>query len=337
MWYVGMDIHWKKTFICILNEDGKKIKTRTVTGPYPHVVAVLREELKGKCCKIVFEASTTYGWLFEQLSAIATNVQVAHPGHLRLIFRSKRKSDRVDAAKLAKLLYLDEVPVVHVPTLDVRAWRGLIEHRKRTVDKRTRAKNALRALLRTHAIVRPKNLWSKKGMAWLGELEFAHSGDTVRRDMLLEEILHFTRQIAIVEKELARIARGHPGVTLLRTIPGIGIRTAEAVMAYIDNPGRFRRNKSIGTYFGLVPCEDTSMKQRFGHITREGPSTVRRMLIEATWQSIRRSETIRAYFERVRRGDKERKKKALVATSHHLLRVMLSMLTSGETWRDTAA
>ncbi len=337
MWYIGLDVHTKKTFVCILNEDGKKIKTRAITGPYPHVVAVLKDLLKGQRCKIVFEASTTYGWLYEQLSTIATQVQVAHPGQLRLIFRSKRKSDRVDAGKLALLLYLDQVPVVHVPTLDVRAWRGLIEHRKRTVDKRTRAKNASRALLRTHAIWRPKNLWCKKGMAWLADVEFAHRGDTVRRDMLLEEVMHLTRQIATVESELARISQGHPGVTLLQTIPGVGIRTAEAVMAYIDNPGRFRRNKSIGTYFGLVPCEDTSMKQRFGHITREGPSTVRRMLIEATWQSIRRSETIRAYFERVQRGDKERKKKALVATAHHLLRTMLSMLSSGETWRDTAA
>ena len=337
MWYVGLDVHTNKTFVCILNEDGKRIKTRAITGPYPHVVAVLKDLHKGQRCKIVFEASASYGWLFEQLGAIATTVQVAHPGRLRLIFCSKRKSDRVDAAKLATLAYLDQVPLVHVPTLDVRAWRGLIEHRKRTVDKRTRAKNALRALLRTHVIARPKNLWSTKGMAWLAKVVFAHSSAAVRRDMLLEEIVHLTRQIVIVEKELARIAREHPGVALLQTIPGIGIRTAEAVMAYIDNPGRFRPNKSIGTYFGLVPCEDTSMKQRFGHITREGPSTVRRMLIEATWQSIRRSETIRAYFDRVQRGDKERKKKALVATAHHLLRVMLSMLLSGEAWRDTAA
>ena len=59
-------------------------------------------------------------------------MSVAHPGQLRLIFKGKKKCDRVDAAKLAKLLYLDAVPQVHVPSADVRAWRGLIEYRQRS-------------------------------------------------------------------------------------------------------------------------------------------------------------------------------------------------------------
>lgn len=83
---------------------------------------------------------------------------VAHPGHLRLIFRSQHKYDRADTEKLAKLLYLDEVPTVHVPGSDTRAWRGLTEHRHRCVAARTRAKNALRVLLRTHGIEAPRGL-----------------------------------------------------------------------------------------------------------------------------------------------------------------------------------
>ena len=80
---------------------------------------------------ICFEASTGYGFLFEQLSRIARQVVVAHPGQLRLIFRSKRKNDRVDAEKLAKLLFLDEVPPIHVPRLEVRSWRRLQQRIRR--------------------------------------------------------------------------------------------------------------------------------------------------------------------------------------------------------------
>ena len=65
---------------------------------------------------VCFEASAGYGYLFERLQRVARRVVVAHPGHLRLIFRSKRKNDRVDAEKLAKLLFLDEVPGVYVPS-----------------------------------------------------------------------------------------------------------------------------------------------------------------------------------------------------------------------------
>ena len=123
---------------------------------------------------------------------------------------------------------------------------------------------------------------------------------------------------------------------LLRTIPGVGPRTAEAVMAYIDQPKRFGRLKQVGSYFGLIPSQDQSYPiNRLGHITREGPATARKLLTEAAWQGIQRSPEIRAYYERLRREDPKRRKIALVATAHWLLRVMLSMLRSGEVARFT--
>ena len=107
-------------------------------------------------------------------------------------------------------------------------------------------------------------------------------------------------------------------------------RTAEAVVAYIDRADRFARNKQVGSYFGLVSSQDqTGDRNRLGHFTREGPATVRNLLTEAAWPGIRRSSHIRAYFERARGGDEQRKKIALIATAHYLVRVMHSMLRSG--------
>ena len=118
------------------------------------------------------------------------------------------------------------------------------------------------------------------------------------------------------------------------TIPGVGIRTAEAVMVYVDNPDRFNQIKAIGRYFGMVPSQDASAQSnRLGHITREGPSVVRHLVVEAAWQGIRRSAHLRAFYDRVRRADPVRKKIALVATAHYLLRTMLAMLRTGEVWR----
>lgn len=138
-----------------------------------------------------------------------------------------------------------------------------------------------------------------------------------------------------VEKLLANHSDTHPGVALVMTIPGIGIRTAEAVVAYIDCAERFHSNKSIGHYFGIIPRQDESAgKNRLGHITREGPSSVRGLAVEAARQGVRRSPRIRAYFERERRDNPKRRKIALVATAHYLLRVMLAMLRTGEVWRQ---
>ena len=128
MRYVGMDVHWPQTTICILNEYGRRVKRLTVRGPWKKVLSELaRIEGRWQAC---FEASTGYGWLHERPQAMAEKVAVAHPGQLRLIFRSKRENDRADAEKLAKLLYLDEVPTVYVPSAPVRSWRGMPERRK---------------------------------------------------------------------------------------------------------------------------------------------------------------------------------------------------------------
>ena len=97
-------------------------------------------------------------------------------------------------------------------------------------------------------------------------------------------------------------------------------------------------HKAIGDYFGIIPCQDASAgKNRQGHITREGPATVRRLVTEAAWQSIRRSARVRAYFRRVAGDDPGRRKIAVVAVAHYLLRVMLAMLQSGEVWRGEVA
>jgi transposase len=159
--------------------------------------------------------------------------------------------------------------------------------------------------------------------------------DALRRDLLGEELGEINGKIKRVEIELAKIADKHPGVQLLMTIPGVGIRTAEAVVAYVDKIERFSRMKQLGTYFGLVPCQDASANvNRLGHITREGPATVRKMLCEAGWQAVRRSRKIRGWFDRIVGNDPDRRKIANVAVARKLIAVMGAMLRSGEAWRE---
>ncbi|MFQ5492451.1 MAG: IS110 family transposase [Phycisphaerae bacterium] len=334
MMYVGLDLHSKQSTFCLLDENGKKLKTHTIHGSVTKVLEVLKTFKKPFA--ICYEASTGYGYFYDRVCRVAATVVVAHPGQLRLIFRAKRKTDRIDAQKLAKLLFLDEVPSVYVPGVDTRAWRSMIEHRHTLVAERTRYKNRIRALLRSHGMVAPKGLWTLGGIDWLKSQIFPTDFDGVQRDILAERLREVDIMIGKVTKLLDARGRADAGVQLLMTIPGVGARTAEAVVAYIDDPRRFPKNKAIGSYFGLVPCEDTSVKQRLGRITRQGPATVRKLLTEAAWQGIRRSKQIRNFFERIVQDNPERRKKAVTATAHYMLRAMLSMLQTGELWRHAA-
>jgi transposase len=334
MYYVGLDVHAKRSSICILDADGKLVKRLEVKGAW----ARLFEEVDRSVPRpfaVCYEASCGYGHLHDQLAKRAERVSVAHPGQLRLIFRAKRKNDRVDCTKLAKLLYLDEVPQVHVPNLDVRAWRGLINYRRRLVGRRAAVKTQIRALLRGLGMVASvRNLWTTKGIEWLRGQAMT-SADGLRREVMLDELAQAEAKVLKVERELNRIATGHPGVALLMTVPGVGPRTAEAFVAHVDDVKRFGRVGQVGAYFGLVPCQDASAdRNRLGHITKDGPAGARWLLAEAAWQGRRRSPTIGAYFARVMRNDPDRKKIALVATAHHLVLVMTAMLRSGEAWRE---
>ena len=320
--------------MCILNAQGKPVKQFDVRGNWSELFAQM--DRVPRPFSVCYEASCGYGYLHERFSAMAHSVQVAHPGQLRLIYRSKKKFDRIDAKKLAQLLYLDLVPQVHVLSPDVRAWRGLIDYRHRLMNRRVGVKNQVRGLLRGLGITAPagKRLWSGKGIQWL-EAQTVGELAALQRDMATEELEDLNRKIHRVEKELNKIADASPAVALLRTIPGVGVRTAEAVVAYIDDVKRFSRNKQIGSYFGLVPCQDASAdRNRLGHITKDGPAGARWLLAEAAWQGRRRSARIRAFFDRVMRNDADRKKIALVATAHYLTRVMAAMLKSGEVWRE---
>lgn len=334
--YVGLDVHAHTSTYCILDEHGKCVKTHTVKGPWAALMLELQKIPRP--FKICYEACLGYGWLYDELAQIAESIQVAHPGQVRLIFRAKRKNDRVDAQKLAKLLYLESVPMVYVPGVKAREWRRLIEFRHGQVQARARTKNQIRSLLRRHAISAPRGLWTKKGLEWLQTLSMPTPEAALERTMHLQTLANQTSMLRTMEDELNRRARKHPGVKLLCTIPGVGLRTAEAMAAYIDSPQRFNRVKSFGSYLGLVPSQDSSAgKNRLGHITKQGPSTVRRLLGEAAWQAVRRSSHIRAYFNRIRQDNPDRTKIAIVATAHYLARIMLAMLRTGETFRFTAA
>jgi transposase len=229
---------------------------------------------------------------------------------------------------------------VHVPSREVRTGRALINCRSQGIAKRTRAKNTARALLRSAGSTPPRHpgLWTKKGLAWLRQRELPTAAQQRRRDLLIAEMEGRMRPGRRVEQQLNRQAQQTPAVTRLRSIPGVGIRTAAALAAFIDDPHRFPNAKAVGSYFGWVPCQDQSGdKNRLGHITRAGAPVVRQVVAEAAWQALRRSPTVRAYFDRAQREDPQRKQIALVATTPYLVRVLGALLKRGTVWQENPA
>jgi transposase InsO family protein len=240
MYYVGLDIHQRSTSMEILDCNGKLVKRAEWKLPWPQLADQLKKDAPAPFA-VCFEASCGYGYLYEQFSAVAQQVKAAHPGSLRLIYKSKRKNNRVDAGKLARLLYLDAVPSVYVPGRETRLWRQTIEFRQSLLIRLVALKNQIRASLRERGIAAPKGLWTVKGMTWFKTQGESDDPWALRRDLLIEELSELKRKIKRVELQLRKMSDPRPGAALLKTIPGIGPRTAEALVAYIDNANRFNR------------------------------------------------------------------------------------------------
>ena len=160
---------------------------------------------------------------------------------------------------------------------------------------------------------------------WRGEL-----------DLELQQLASLREHQHEVHKKLKSLAAADERVQLLQTIPGVGRKTAEVVVAYIDDPHRFQNARQVSSYAGLVPRRYQSGEMdRQGRINKRGPRQLRSALVEAAWLMLRYNPWAKSVYDRLTSGQKTRKKKAIVAVARKLLVRCWVMLLRKEPWKET--
>ena len=186
-----------------------------------------------------------------------------------------------------KLLLDNNFPSIWVPDPENRDLRQLLWHRHRLVQMRTRIMNQLQALAMNEGQRRKKKLWSEAGRGQLEALRLAPWASRRRKD-LLELLDRMNPPIQELTRAVEQEARKRPEVLRLMTHPGVGPLTALAFVLIIGTPERFPCGKQIGSYVGLIPEEDSSAgHQRLGHLTKQGSSLLRFLLVEAAQAAAR--------------------------------------------------
>ena len=309
--------------------------------------AVLRRELlRRPVGRVVVEACSPAGWVHDLCGEVGLRCAVANTTGAAWQWRHvKRKTDRDDALKLARLAAIGELATVPVSPRPVREWKSLIGLRKRLVGERGRGQNRIRGLLAGRGLPTPagSRAWTQTGLAGLDSLArpLAECGaDELWRGelaVLLARHRFVDDRLREIEAALDRLAAAHPGVRLLTTIPGVGVRTAEVIAAYLGDGRRFRSPDEVSGYAGLVPRQyQSGASDRRGRITKRGPKVLRAALVECAWCSLRYNPWALATWKRlVGRG--VGKKKAVVALARKLLVRCWGVLKHGEPWRAPAA
>ncbi|HKO42346.1 MAG TPA: IS110 family transposase [Pyrinomonadaceae bacterium] len=337
---LSLDLGKYKTVGCVYErETGAHRFRASLTTP-----AALQQLVKEvRPDRVVIEVCNIAGWVCDLLRGMGVEVQVANTNDDAWRWRKvKKKNDRRDALKAAQLSAVNQIREVYVPRIEVRQWRALIAFRQQLVRRRGAIKNHIRDLLVSEGQLLPRGgkCWTQIGVARLEEMArpLAETGSSeLWRGQLgieLRQLREVQQEIAAAEEKLDALAANDPRITLLRTVPGVGPRLAEAIVSLIDQPGRFRKANEVSAYIGMVPKElDSGETVRRGPITKQGSRLVRSLLVEVAWAGLRYNPWVRETYQRISGGKKSRKKIAIVAVGRRLLVRCWAMLRDGTSWR----
>jgi transposase len=328
--YVGIDLHKKTIVTCVMNQDRKVTARRTFACQDTQAILAFFRALGP--FQAVVEATASYEWLVEAIEPLAAKVILAHPGKLRVIAESDKKTDRHDAHVLAEYLALGKIPEAFRPSKRQREHRTLVRHRQSLKQEVTALKNKMRRIAADYNADR-KDLFTAGGWKAL-EAVGLRDADRFVLGQLHAGWRHLEDQLLALTKRLKEFAAGAPAKEAearakLATIPGVGPVTVDVVVSELGDVTRFKSLKAVGKYAGLVPAvRQTGGKKSKGlAITKSGSPLLRWALVEAAWRVIRQGAAWRRVYEGIRK--KAGGKKAIVAVARRLLTVMAAMLRDG--------
>jgi transposase len=245
------------------------------------------------------EACGHYPWFERLLAELGMELRFGDAAKIRAAEVRKQKTDRRDAAHILQMLMENRFPQIWVPSLEVRDVRQLLVHRHKQVQARTRTKNQLQAMALGQGVQKKRKLWSQAGRAELEQLPLLPYA-AERRKRLLAALDGLEAELVELDRRVAEEARQRPEAVRLMTHPGVGPVTALAMVLTLGPAERFASGKQVGSYFGLIPSEDSSGgKQRLGKISKQGSSFLRFLLVEAGQTAARLDPQLKRFYRRL--------------------------------------
>jgi transposase len=331
---VGLDLGDRSSAYCVLDGAGEILLEQKVATT-PEAMRQVFEKMPR--CRIAMETGTHSPWVSRLLTALGHEVIVAHAQKVRLITKSRRKDDRLDARTLARLARIDPELLSPVQHRSAAAQLHLTELRARAalVSTRTALVNAARGLAKSYGERLRKCHTQQVGREMTGELsmELRQALEPLLREVesLNERIQEYDRRIAKMTKER------YPETALLKQVKGVGDLIAATYVLTIEDPHRFRKSRDAGCFVGLQPGRRNSGESEPQmHISKEGDEYLRTLLVQGAHYILgpfgEDSDLRRWGLKLAARGGKSGKKRAVVAVARKLAVLLHRLWVSGEVY-----
>jgi len=331
---IGMDLGDKTSHYCVLDSEDEMKREGTV--------ATTKKGMKQRFgslpkCRIAIEVGTHSPWVSRLLSSFGHEVIVANARQVKLISASSRKDDRLDAQTLARLARMDPELLRPIRHRGEKAQADLMQVRVRAalVDTRTSLVNTARGLAKAMGERLPKCDADQMGVEKMQGLP-AVLVEALRP--LLETVESLTKQIKASDQKLEQLAgRDYPETELLRQVSGVGSLISLTFVLTVEDPTRFRKSRDVGCYVGLRPKRSESGQSRpqLG-ISKEGDVYLRKLLVQGAHcilsQKSPDTDLKRWGLKLAGKGNKNAKKRALVAVARKLAILLHHLWVNGEVY-----
>lgn len=321
---VGLDVHKKSWKVVIYTQRG--LFKSFSQDPDPSILAkYLRRTFPGGQYYVVYEAGCFGFWIQQQLQTLGIDCMVTHPGDVPTTDKQKkRKTDPVDAQKLAAELRAGRLEGIYIPAATAIADRMLIRTRMKIVKNQTRLKNQIKSLLTFLGIAipfEPAQHWSGRFLQWLHALELPDPSATASLKAYLQLLEHTKAQLLQLTRQMRQLARSdlyRSNVDLLRSIPGIGELTAMVLLVELIDMNRFKNLDKLCGYVGLVPdVESSGDTTKVKGLTNRANTYVKHVIIEAGWIAVAKDPMLMSDFARL--SQRMKKQHAMIRIARKLL------------------
>ncbi len=300
---VGLDVHKDSIDVALAPEDSKEIRHHgTIGGDLASLDRVLRKLLSDESeLRIAYEAGPCGFEIYRYCKKKKIDCMVVAPSRIAKQPGDRVKTDRRDAAMLARLLRAGELRGIYVPTEEDEAIRDMTRARESAMIAFGRdRKELLSFLLRNGVVYTGKTHWKKEHLNWLAKISLPLTAQRVVFQELLHQIQESNLRVERLTQQIEQQVetwRWKPVVLALQALRGVRLVVSAGIVAELGDMSRFPHPRALMSYLGLVTSEYSSgPHRRQGAITKTGNVHVRRLLIEAAWQYIhgpRVSEIIR--------------------------------------------
>jgi transposase len=264
---------------------------------------------------------TAYGW----------SVTIVNAADIPRIQKHQfQKSDRIDSRLLCRHLQQGQLKAIYIPSVEQDELRSLVRHRNSVVKQLRQVKLQIKSMLLYHGITIPEQYdnpnWSHAFLQWLYQLQWQYQPAVITISSKLTILKTLHSEYLRSANELRKYCRQHhkKDYYLLKSIPGIGGYLASAVLAELGDLRRFKNEKYLSSYIGMVPAiRNSGATERNTGITPRSKTLLRSYLIEAAWVAIRRDPEMQAYY---RKHMGNNIKNIIVKVAHKLVTRMLSVI-----------